>query len=299
MQRGNCKFLRFSFTQSSIFHLNFLILQMLQFDTIMKLYKSPDVKKQKLNKIFNEFVAHQTPAVHSFYAIIISNYISLLDWQLAEKIHNHKVGTILDTPVLESLFHASSNFKWSAAGSSSVDPATVGGQSNPYKFAEKYKIAQSQFDWIVLNERSQCQAWCDLDSIFERKSWHTLKTSKTFTINVPLDRVVLQLYSVDAPAAVLNKFLSHIDEPQRRLALARRVNAGKSIVDALVDLKDRNELEKYAESLKTGTEQRFYAENAIKNLVRKRNIHKIIKNKMKKFFLFFRNQNGSLIALNC
>lgn len=120
---------------------------------------------------------------------------------------------------------------------------------------------------MALNERSQCQAWRDLEIIFEKKSWSTLKTSKTFAIAVPLDRVILQLYAMDAPVAVLNMFLGHIDDPQRRLALAKRTRAAKSVVDAMVDLKDRGQLEQYLGTLDSGTDVRFYAENALKNLV--------------------------------
>lgn len=240
---------------------------MLQYDVTMKLCKSPDVKKHKLNKIYTEYFSPQTSSVHSYYTSIVSNYISLLEWQLTEKIHNPKLKNILDAPVLESLYHACSNFKWSAAASSSSDPAIIGGQSNPYKFVDAYKVSQSQFDWIALNERAQDQKWCDLDTIFEKKTWHTLKTTKTFSLNVPLDRVVRQLHALDAPVAVLNSFLARIDDVHKRLELAKRYNASRSIVDALVELKDRGELERYAETLAKSTDVRIYADNAIKNLV--------------------------------
>lgn len=242
---------------------------MLQFDVTMKLCKSPDVKKQKLNKIYNEYFSPQIVSVHSYYTNTVSNYISLLEWQLSEKIQNPKLKNILDTPVLESLFLTCSNFKWSAAAASASDPATIGGQSNPYKFAETYKVSQSQFDWIVLNERALDQKWCDLDTIFEKKTWHTLKTAKTFSINVSMDRVIRQLHALDAPAAVLNSFLAHIDEVHKRLELATRYNASRSIVDALVELKDRSELERYADTLTKSTDIRIYADNAIRKLVSK------------------------------
>lgn len=223
----------------------------------MKLCKNSDAKKQKLNKIYNEYFGGGS--VHSFYTNIVINYISLLDWQLNEKIHNPKLTKILDSSVLESLYYACMNHKWNA----SSDMATSG----PQKFADTYKISQSQFDWIVLNERAHRQAWLDLENIFDRKSWHSLKTSKSFSINVPLDRAILQLSALDAPVAVLNQFLGHIDDPQRRLALAKKLNAGKSIVDALIELKNRTELESYLGTLQIGNEVRFYGENALKNLV--------------------------------
>lgn len=236
----------------------------------MKLCKSPDVKKQKLNKIFNESIAHQAGFVCSYYTTIITNYITLLEWQLKEKINNPKLMNILDSSPLESLYHACSNHKWNNAGTSSE----IANHSNPYQFMEIFKIAQSQFDWIALNERARSQAWCDLEKIFEKKSWHSLKTSKSFAINVPLERAILQLNSLEAPVDVLNIFLSHIDDPQRRLALAKRFNAGKSVVDALAELRNREELERYIETLNTRDAVRIYAENALKNMVNQ--LHRMI-----------------------
>lgn len=162
---------------------------------------------------------------------------------------------------------AASSASSSSSSSSSSPVIAPSVRSTPHKFAESFKVAQSQFDWIALNERSQCQAWRDLETMFEKKSWATLKTTRTFSIAVPLDRAILQLYAMEAPVAVLNMFLAHIDEPQRRLALARKTKAVKSAVDALVDLKDRTELERFVETLEVGTDVRFYAENAVKNLV--------------------------------
>lgn len=239
---------------------------------MMKLCKSPDVKKQKLNKIYSESVVHQTGSICSYYGTTVTNYIALLEWQLKEKINNPKLINILDSSPLESLFIASSNHRWSNA----LADLTPGNHSNPYQFADMFKISQPQFDWILLNERALSQAWCDLDKIFERKSWHSLKTSKSFSINVPLERVIFQLNALEAPADVLNIFLRHIDDPNRRLALAKRFNTGKSIVDSLVELKNREELERYIESLNSRDNVRIHAENALKNLV---NIHFTLQNK--------------------
>lgn len=230
----------------------------------MKLCKSTDVKKQKLNKIYNDLVAYQTGTVCSTYTTILTNYISLIDWQLKEKINHPKLLNILDSSALESLYFASMNHKWSSASADSSVP----NQSNPYQFAEMFKISQPQFDWIALNERSKSQAWCDLEKIFERKSWHSLKTTKTFSISVPLERAIFQLNAFDAPADILNIFLAHI-EPQRRLMIAKRFPvAGKSMVDALVELRNRDELEQYIQQLEIRDNVRIHAENALKNMVR-------------------------------
>lgn len=229
---------------------------------MMKLCGSPDVKKQKLNKVFNESIVNQMGSICSYYGTIVTNYAALLEWQLKVKINSPKLINILDSSPLQSLFIASSNHKWSNSADS-----PNGSQSNPYQFAEMFKISQPQFDWITLNERAQSQAWCDLKTIFERKSWHSFNTTKSFSINVPLERVIFQLNALEAPVDVLNMFLVHIDDPNRRLALARRFNAGKSIVDALVELRNREDLEIYIESLSNRDNVRIHAENALKHMV--------------------------------
>lgn len=90
---------------------------------------------------------------------------------------------------------------------------------------------------------------------------------KSFSINIPLDRAILQLHSLDAPQPVLHHFLAKISDARRRLVLARKLGSTKSSVDALVELKDRKELEMFIAHLAPSTEVRFYAENALKNLV--------------------------------
>lgn len=253
---------------------------------MMKLCKSPDVKKQKLNKIYNESIAHQTGSVCPYYASLVTNYIALLEWQLKEKINNPKLINILDSSPLESLYVACSNHKWSNASSD----LSVSNQSNPYQFADMFKIAQPQFDWVTLNERAQSQAWCDLDKIFEKKSWHSLKTTKSFSISVPLERAIFQLNALDAPADILNMFLAHIDDPHRRLALAKRFNAGKCIVDSLVELKNREELEQFIDTMNTRDNVRIYAENSLKNMVSVI-IHYRLSNGSIDFVNFFNSKN--------
>lgn len=99
------------------------------------------------------------------------------------------------------------------------------------------------------------------------QSWHSLKT-KTFSISLPIDRVILQLHSLDAPIPVLNFFLSHLADARRRLWLARKVGALKSVTDSLVELKDRQGLDDFVQSIAPGTESRFYADSALRNLVK-------------------------------
>lgn len=180
-----------------------------------------------------------------------------LEWQHTEKSTNSKAFDLVDGSPLESLYYACSMHKWNDTASAS--------RYNPQRLLDQHRISLSQYEWVALNERARSQAWRDVEQLFEKKSWHSLKT-KTFAINVPLDKAIFQLHRLEAPSPILNHFLSKITDAQHRLALARKIGASKSVVDALVDLKDRQPLQAFVESLPSGTDVRFYADNALKSM---------------------------------
>uniref|UniRef100_A0A182M8G5 Vps16 C-terminal domain-containing protein n=1 Tax=Anopheles culicifacies TaxID=139723 RepID=A0A182M8G5_9DIPT len=217
-----------------------------------------DIKRQRLKKIYSDYFSQ--PGANTFYAQLVMNYLNLLEYQTGE-LHStggsSKALAIQDKSVLETLNYVCGKYKW---GDTSLQT-----NDNPFKLAENHQVSQAQFEWVALNERARQQAWLDFDHIFERKAWLNLK-QKSFKINIPVDRTILRLYSLNAPDPVLNTFLAKLEDPQRRLALARKVQSKHGIVDALVLLKDRAELENYRNSLDIGTEERLYAENALKSL---------------------------------
>uniref|UniRef100_A0A1B0DDE1 Vps16 C-terminal domain-containing protein n=1 Tax=Phlebotomus papatasi TaxID=29031 RepID=A0A1B0DDE1_PHLPP len=179
----------------------------------------------------------------------LADQLNLLEWQSAED------KSLLDKPVLESLYRVCQRHKWSDNKSPSP--------GNPYNFAKAYQISASQFEWIALNERARSKAWKDLDGLFEKKTF--IKAS--FAINIPLDKVILRLHELEAPFPVLNTFLGKIDDTQKRLSLARKVGAVRSVIDCLVAMKDKAELVNLRNGLVEGTPERFYAENCLESLV--------------------------------
>lgn len=120
---------------------------------------------------------------------------------------------------------------------------------------------------------------------------------KAFTINVPLEKAIMLLYALEAPRPVLNAFLSKINDAQQRMVLAKRVNASKSVIDSLIEMKEGNALEAFIGTLETGTELRFYAEHALKSMVSPRNRFLLnILYQCGLFFSYFRKVYGKLIA---
>lgn len=255
------------------------LLQLLQFSIYVRSTSNVEFKRQRLKKIYSDYFSQ--PGANSFYAQLVANYINLLgkkfahvqlepsnkkvkpsaEFQVSEQ-HAPNAGSILDRSVLETLHYACGRYKWGDTAA-----ATLQSPASPFKLAEAHAVGAPQFEWIALNERARANAWLDFEHIFERKAWLNLKQRKSFTIHIPIDRTILRLAALAAPEPVLNNFLAKVDDPARRLGLARRVGAKKGVVDALVALKDRPELELFRDGLEAGTEERFYAENALKSLV--------------------------------
>uniref|UniRef100_A0A8D8CME4 Spermatogenesis-defective protein 39 homolog n=1 Tax=Culex pipiens TaxID=7175 RepID=A0A8D8CME4_CULPI len=231
---------------------------LLQFSIYVRSTSNVEFKRQRLKKIYSDYFSQ--PGANSFYAQLVANYINLLEFQVSEQ-HAPNAGSILDRSVLETLHYACGRYKWGDTAA-----ATLQSPASPFKLAEAHAVGAPQFEWIALNERARANAWLDFEHIFERKAWLNLKQRKSFTIHIPIDRTILRLAALAAPEPVLNNFLAKVDDPARRLGLARRVGAKKGVVDALVALKDRPELELFRDGLEAGTEERFYAENALKSL---------------------------------
>lgn len=218
-------------------------------------------KMKKIQELFN----HSN--CNPFLAQQVSNYSSLLEMQINERLH-FQPRDILEKSVIETLYFCCEKFqKWS-------DP-TTNTLTNPYKVVEKYGVVPAQFEWIALNERGKSQAWRDIEGLFEKKS--VLK-KKNFAIHIPLELAIIRLHQLRAPQAVLNAFLQHLDDPERKLALSKKVGAIHSIVESLVQLKNPQELQEFKETLASGTAEYFYAEKAITSLTSTKSLLGLRKN---------------------
>ncbi|CAG9805097.1 unnamed protein product [Chironomus riparius] len=199
----------------------------------------------------------------------VQSYINLLELQINERMH-FQPSDVIDTSVLETLYVACTKFQKFS------EPTQSTSITNPFKIVEKFNVAPAQFEWIALNERAKSQAWRDIESLFEKKS--SMLKKKTFTIHIPLEIVILKLHQLRAPQAVLNSFLHHVEDPDRRLTLAKKVGAIHSIVDALTILKDKRSLEEFKESLPSMTAEYFYTEKAITSITSAKSLLNLGKN---------------------
>ncbi|ALC46922.1 Vps16B [Drosophila busckii] len=142
--------------------------------------------------------------------------------------------------------------------------------SSPQRFAAEQDISPAQYEWTAMNERAHAQAYADLECIFERvANWNPLKP-KQFHISFDLALAVLRLHELQAPNTVLQLFLSKMSNTTEKLALAQRVKCIKAVIDAMVGLKQQQELLHLKLTLPERSEEQFYCENALKTLQSKR-----------------------------
>ncbi|CRL02263.1 CLUMA_CG015191, isoform A [Clunio marinus] len=221
----------------------------------------------KLEKLKNIRELFDQPCCNPFLSQQLSNFITLLELQINERLYFHP-HDIMEKSVIETLYYCCQKFqKWS-------DPS-FNSSTNPFKLAINYAITPSQFEWVAINERGKSQAWRDIEGLFQKKS---VIKKKSFTIHIPLELAIIRLYNLRAPQAVLNSFLQHVDDPERRLTLSKKVGAINSIVESLTALKDKQALEDFKETLASGTAEYFYTEKAIINLSNTKSLLGIRKN---------------------
>ncbi|KAL9898606.1 vacuolar protein sorting 16B isoform 2-T2 [Glossina fuscipes fuscipes] len=141
---------------------------------------------------------------------------------------------------------------------------------SPYRVCVEQEISSSQFEWTALNERANAQAYADLDLIFECvPTWYPMK-QKQFHISFSVSLAILRLYELQAPTSVLYMFLARMTSASEKLALAKKVKCTKAIIDALVSLKDMDQLLQLRNTLPERSEEQFYCDSAIKNAQNKR-----------------------------
>lgn len=211
-------------------------------------------KLEKLKLIQNSF---NKPSSSPFLLNQLQSYIKLLELQINERMY-FQPHDLIDKSVLQTLYFACSKFQ--------KFPELMQNTSttNPYKICEQFNVNSAQFEWILLIERGKAQAWRDIEILFEKKS--AVLKKKVFQINIPLEIAILKLHQLRAPQAILNSFLQHVEDPERRLTLSKKVGAIHSIVDSLAILRDKRALEEFKESLPSGTAEYFYTEKVITSI---------------------------------
>ncbi|KAL9898605.1 vacuolar protein sorting 16B isoform 1-T1 [Glossina fuscipes fuscipes] len=233
--------------------------------TLLQLQKAFDIsdtseRKCRLVQLSNSFLPNSP--VTNLYNHMVQGSIKLLE--IIENHHNvldNKLN-INSTPIEVLFACCRKNANWKDQDMKS--------SISPYRVCVEQEISSSQFEWTALNERANAQAYADLDLIFECvPTWYPMK-QKQFHISFSVSLAILRLYELQAPTSVLYMFLARMTSASEKLALAKKVKCTKAIIDALVSLKDMDQLLQLRNTLPERSEEQFYCDSAIKNAQNKR-----------------------------
>lgn len=183
---------------------------------------------------------------------IIQNYIKLLEWQLAMAGTDAEIAKdLVGRSALSSLAYTCEHH-WDKPR---------GAINSPLTLSQQQGISDRQFQWTVLTVRASLHAWDDIEGLFITKSWLGGKKLKAA---VPMEQVVIQLHSHGAPTDILVQYLELIDNVDKRVMLAQKLQCHKAVVNVFISKRDRQALISYKANLHPQSEDYFYAENALR-----------------------------------
>eukprot|EP00095_Tigriopus_kingsejongensis_P006315 maker-scaffold61_size441589-snap-gene-3.30 protein:Tk06315 transcript:maker-scaffold61_size441589-snap-gene-3.30-mRNA-1 annotation:"spermatogenesis-defective protein 39 homolog isoform x2" len=131
---------------------------------------------------------------------------------------------------------------------------------SPKALKKIHKIPDDQFIWVALKSRALKRAWKDCEPIIITKGWLGGKKTKA---SVNPRGVVQTLYDCQAPPDIIHIYLQLIDDIEDRHNYARRCKVPNTVIECLIQLKDRSELEAYKAKLTPQSPEWFYADHAL------------------------------------
>ena len=104
--------------------------------------------------------------------------------------------------------------------------------------------------------------WADIEGLFTTKSW--LGGTKMKSV-IGFDQVSAIVHCFQAPPSVVSKYLMLVDDTERRLELAFKMNTHKAVIETYASQRDRQSLEKYLKQLKLNSEEWFYCRDTLES----------------------------------
>ncbi|KAH9496174.1 spermatogenesis-defective protein 39 [Bulinus truncatus] len=132
--------------------------------------------------------------------------------------------------------------------------------ASPLALKKRHMISDKQFMWTGISARARIHQWKDIEALLTTKGWFGGTKMKAV---IGFDKVVNILHKNNAPPDILDKYLAMIDSLDQRLNLAKKVQCPKTIVDTLIAMKNKQELETYATKLDRYSKEGLYAYDAL------------------------------------
>ncbi|XP_078000667.1 spermatogenesis-defective protein 39 homolog [Glandiceps talaboti] len=134
--------------------------------------------------------------------------------------------------------------------------------ASPFSIKRDFKLSENQFLYTALTSRSKLQKWSDIETLLTGKGWFGKMKMKA---SIGFDKVVDILNKMHAPPEVLDRYLQHIDDTDLRLSIAAKLNCHNTVIDTLLQLKDRQQLMKYGSKLHFNSAERIRLDTILRN----------------------------------
>ncbi|XP_061172738.1 spermatogenesis-defective protein 39 homolog isoform X1 [Saccostrea echinata] len=134
--------------------------------------------------------------------------------------------------------------------------------TSPVAIKKQHQLSDKQYIWTALSARSRLRHWTGIEELLTAKGW--FGSTKNVSV-IGFDKVCEILHKTSAPEEILSKYLRMIDGSEKRFNLARKYKCHEVVVETLVSLRDRAELQAYASKLPPGSQGVKMAQDALRS----------------------------------
>lgn len=134
--------------------------------------------------------------------------------------------------------------------------------ASPLAIRKVHRLRDRQYTWIALNARARLRKWEEIERLFQTKGW--LGGTKMKPI-IPFDKVVILLHKKSAPREILNKYCNLIEPAEWRMEIGAKCGCHESVIDMLMNQRDRVQLSMYQKQLKADSQEWFYARKVLQD----------------------------------
>ncbi|XP_053406050.1 spermatogenesis-defective protein 39 homolog isoform X2 [Mercenaria mercenaria] len=133
--------------------------------------------------------------------------------------------------------------------------------SSPASIRKEHQLTEKQYVWTAVKARSRLRKWGDIEDMCRTKGFFGTKMRCV----IGFDKVASIIYKAEAPPEVLCQYLKLVDDVDKRLELARRMQCHDAVIETFRSQRDRQGLQKYVEALKPNSREWFVANGVLKD----------------------------------
>ncbi|KAL4237699.1 spermatogenesis-defective protein 39 [Mactra antiquata] len=131
--------------------------------------------------------------------------------------------------------------------------------SSPASLRKEHQLTEKQYIWTAVRARAMLRRWPDIEALFLTKGFFGSKMKSV----IGFDKVASILHKADAPPEILNKYLQLVDDVDRRLEIAQKMQCHDAVIETYRNQRDRQSLQTYFSRLKPNSREWYVAQGVL------------------------------------